>query len=132
MVLKGEPLFEVLNDTILDGTIESKKDTLVVATNKSIMNTINHSPEEKNSWILKVRDIETESNSYGKFLKENPDELEEEKRKAIKEFYISTYSTPYTYHSSPNDYKTYSNKYDSVYQTNANENDLISGIMSNH
>ena len=132
MVLKGEPLFEVLTDTILDGTIESKKDTLVVATNTSIMNTINHNPEEKNSWILKVRDIETESKSYGKFLRENPNATKEERLNAIKDFLDSTRYTPYTYHSTPNDYKTNSNKYDSVYHTNANENDLISYIMSNH
>lgn len=132
MILKGETLFEVLTDTILDGIIESKKDTLIVATNKNIMNTINHNPEEKNSWILKVRDIETESKSYGQFLRENPNASKEERLNAIKDFLDSTRNTPYTYYSSPNDYKTNSNKYDSVYHTNVNENDLISYIMSNH
>lgn len=141
MILKGEPLFEVDSNTILDGIIESKKDTLIVDTNQRIMNTINFNPEEKNSWILKVRDIETESKSYGKFLRENPNASKEERLNAIKNFLDSTRNTPYTYYSSPNDYtkdkdniKYNTNTENTPYypHTNVNESDLIYYILSNH
>ena len=56
-------------------------------------------------------------------------------------FYISTYFTPYTYHSSPNDYrkdedkiKYNTNTENTPYypHTNVNESDLIYYILGNH
>ena len=139
MILKGEPLFEVDSNTFLDGIFESKKNTYIVRKNENIMETINFNPEEEDSWIIKIRDIDEESKSFGKFLRENPNASKEEKRDAIKEFYISTCFTPYTYSSSPNDYRKDKRKYNTNTEntpyyphTNVNENDLISYIMSNH
>lgn len=141
MILKGEPLFEVESTTYLDGIFESKENTYVVSKNENIMKTINFNPEEENSWIIKIRDVDEESKSYGKFLRENPNASKQEKRDAIKDFYISTYFTPYTYSSSPNDYrkdkdkiKYNTNTENTPYypHTNVNESDLIYYILSNH
>ena len=141
MVLKGDTLFKVNSDSFVDGVFTSKKDTYIVDKNETIMKTLNTAPEHvKDSWILKIRDIEPESKSYSKFLIKNPNATKQERRNAIKDYLDSTRYTPYTYYSSPNDYKTNHSKnhtikkniYDSQYHTNANENDLISYIMSNH
>ena len=140
MILKGEPLFEVETNTFLDGIFESKENTYVVSKNANIMKTINFNPEEEDSWIIKIRDVDEESKSYGKFLRENPNASKEEKRDAIKKFYTTSF-TPYTYSSSPNDYrkdkdkkKYKTNTENTPYypHTNVNESDLIYYILSNH
>jgi hypothetical protein len=137
VVLKGETLFDVDSETFVDGVFISKEDTYIVSKNESIMNTINKSPEDfKNSWILKIRDIDPTSKSYNKFLLENPNVIQEEEKTVIKKYYDSTRYTPYTYNSSSIDYNN-GNKYGRHYgtelhHTNVNESDLILYIMSNH
>ena len=128
----GETLFEVDSYTNLNKEFKSKENTIIFEKNKNVMKTLNKYPEDtEKSWILKVKHFDTMSFSYGKFLQENPNATKEERKDAIKKYYEGNY-TPYTYNTSPNDYKKNTNKFDSYSHSNANENDLICYIMGNH
>ena len=133
MILEGDTLFEVDSNTPINGEFKSKTNSYVVSKNQKVMQSLNCIPEDfEKSWIVKIKDVNTDSKSYGKFLRENPNATKQEKRNAIKNFYDQHSYTPYTYNTSPNDYKNKTNKYDSIYHTNSNESDSISYIMSNH
>jgi glycine cleavage system H lipoate-binding protein len=127
-ILKGDVLFSVDSNTILDKNIRSNNNYYVLETNKGDIKNINLNPEEKETnWIIKVKEIGN-SEEYNIFLDRNPYTTKEEKRNKINELFDTKQRyTPYTYYS--NDFK---NNQKCFHHVNVNENDLIQYIIGNH